>query len=60
MTSQDEATQYLEQWQALRRLGLAPEERLERLFVDVFSPPMISESEYDAQLRYVAEQMEDA
>ena len=55
MTAQDEATKLLEQWQALRRLGLAPEERLERLMGEFFAPPFPTDAEYEATLRNVAE-----
>lgn len=47
----------LARWQELRNAGLEPEERLEILCRDFFSPPIALDCQYEAQLRDVREEM---
>jgi len=54
-TSQQQADHLLSIWQASR--SLPPEERLEKLFLDFFSPLLPCEVEYDAILNCVSEEM---
>jgi hypothetical protein len=55
LTSQQSADNQLAVWQANRHL--TPRERMEILFFDFLLPPAVSETEYDAVLRDVAEEM---
>lgn len=55
MTSQQHADILLRRWQALR--PLAPEERIQRLIDDFFSPLPPTEIEFDLTLDRVREEM---
>jgi hypothetical protein len=55
LNSQQEADFLLRQWQSLR--SLPPPERIERLFLDFFAPPLASDFEYEITLRNVAMEM---
>jgi hypothetical protein len=54
-TNQQSADRDLTIWQAHR--ALTPRERMELLFFDMLLPPKVSETEYDAVLRDVAQEM---
>jgi hypothetical protein len=53
LTSQQSADEQLAVWQANRHL--TPRERMAKLLDDCFTRPAVSETEYDAVLRDVAE-----
>lgn len=55
LSSQQEADCLLGIWQRSRELP--PEQRLEKLFLDFFSPPLASDMEYEITLRNVAMEM---
>ncbi len=55
MNSQQQADILLRQWQSLR--ALPPEDRIEALFLDFFSPLPPCEVEYEAMLVRVREEM---
>jgi hypothetical protein len=59
-TPQQTADEALARWQALRNAGLTPDERIERLFRDCFSPPSECDVLYDATMREVTAIMEGA
>lgn len=53
LSPQQYADAALQRWQELR--GLPPEERIEILFQDFFSPPIALDCEYEATLRRVSD-----
>ena len=55
MTRQQSADRDLAVWQANR--ALTPRERMELLFFDFLQPPALGETEYDAVLRNLSEEM---
>ena len=55
MTDQQQADLLLAQWQALRMLE--PEERIERLMADFFSPLSPCATEYEATLNSIRDIM---
>lgn len=57
MTSQEEASLLLQQWQALR--SLPPDERIEILMADFFAPPPESDLLYELTLQCVSAEMEE-
>lgn len=58
MTPQMHADEALQAWQAMR--ALPPEERIERLFLEFFFPPIESDVRYQDQLNAVMAAMEVA
>lgn len=58
MTPQMQANTALQQWQSLR--ALPPDERIEILMAEFFSPPLATDLEYEITLRNVAMEMEIA
>jgi hypothetical protein len=58
VTSQMNADIALQQWQSLR--ALPPDERIEVLMAEFFSPPIASDLEYEITLRNIAMEMESA
>ena len=57
MTPQEHASLALARWQELR--GLPPDDRIEILMQDFFSPPIALDCEYEATLRRVSEAVMD-
>jgi hypothetical protein len=55
MTNQQQADQLLAHWQSLR--PLPPDERIERLMAEFFSPLPPCQVEYEATLNRVREEM---